>query len=397
MPAELPDDPQLEDSRDALRKAQLPDSRPDRHLPDSADSIFLLPAGARPQPPGINQSDLPIFHQDWWIRIARGSSYYRGMRIVDGDAVLGKLTYILTRNPGFFQAQDPHWSHLGGPVIDERLSRHEQAEVVHRLLGYLPRWCSGYFVCNPNTNYADLVRDAFRAAGFSHTLQTTYVRHPSDGAVLEVRKGKHNGHIRRASKKLDCVEIGAMEFVRFFSANLKARGKRSYSPLEVVLRLTQEAVRRGQARVIAARSKDTGATTDESGGTVYDAAIVYVWDHSHCYYWMSTCRPATTHHGYPKPHPDAIKLLAVHAMEHAQDMNLIFDADGVTTPGSENLYRNMFGLRKEACRDVFQRTTTLERIVKKIGRKSKQWTSSGASEPAVAGQEASSDVEGYRW
>ena len=55
-------------------------------------------------------------------------------------------------------------------------------------------------------------------------------------------------------------------------------------------------------------------------------------------------------------------------MEDAQAMNLIFDTDGVTTRGSENLYRNMFGLRDEEYRDVFQRATILEKLHQKCRR-----------------------------
>jgi len=321
----------------------------------------------------LNQSDLPIFNQDWWITIARGSSDYRELRIVDGDVVLGKLPYVLSRSLGLFQAHDPHWSHLGGPIVDERLSRKEQAEVVQQLLAKFPRWCSGYFVCDSNRSYADLVRDAFNGAGFEHTAETTYVRYPTDAPVTNLRKGKHNGHIRRAAQKLECVGISATEFVRFYEANLKAKRKTSYAPLEIVTRLTNEAVRRGQARAIAAKPKDSKATANEGGVALYDAAIVYVWDQARCYYWMSTYRPHSSKNGYPKPDPDAIKFLAMHAMQHAQEMKLIFDVDGVTTPGSENLYRNMFGLRKEERRDVFQRITALERFVRNVVRKSKRW------------------------
>ena len=336
--------------------------------------MILLPSdGKRTSGSDPNQSHLPIFNQDWWITIARGSSDYRELRVVDGDAVLGKLPYVLSRNYGFLQAHDPHWSHLGGPILDERLSRKEQAEVVQQLLAKFPRWCSGYFVCDPNRSYADLVRDAFKRAGFEHTAQTTYVRYPTDVPVTNLRKGKHNGHIRRASQKLDCVDISATEFVRFYEANLKARTKTSYAPLEIVTRLADEAVRRGQARAIAARPRHSSATANHNGFALYDAAIVYVWDQSRCYYWMSTHRPHSPDNSYPKPHPDAIKFLAMHAMQHAQEMKLIFDVDGVTTPGSLNLYRNMFGLRKEERRDVFQRTTALERFVRNVVRKSKRW------------------------
>lgn len=56
------------------------------------------------------------------------------------------------------------------------------------------------------------------------------------------------------------------------------------------------------------------------------------------------------------------------AMENAQAMDLIFDADGVSTPGADNLYRNIFGLRIEQSRDVFLRATILERFRQKYQR-----------------------------
>ena len=57
-----------------------------------------------------------------------------------------------------------------------------------------------------------------------------------------------------------------------------------------------------------------------------------------------------------------MKLLVVNAMEHAQNMGLVFDADGVVSPGADNMYRNILGLRIEERRDVFRRLDTLERI-----------------------------------
>ena len=96
--------------------------------------------------------------------------------------------------------------------------------------------------------------------------------------------------------------------------------------------------------------------------SVYDAAIVYAWDNRRCYYWLSTTRFHAAENTHQRPHPDAIKLLALRAMEDAKSMKLVFDADGVTTPGTQNLYRNMFGLREEIRRDVFQRSTLLEQL-----------------------------------
>jgi hypothetical protein len=73
---------------------------------------------------------------------------------------------------------------------------------------------------------------------------------------------------------------------------------------------------------------------------VLDAAICIVWDKERCYYWLSTHRKDS--------HPDAIKLLITAAMKYASKMGLIFDADGVTTPGSERLYKTIFKMPNEA-------------------------------------------------
>jgi hypothetical protein len=317
----------------------------------------------------IDQSGLPIFNQNWWINVARRAPEYRELTVIHGDVVVGQLPFVLLRGRlGLLRGQDPHWSHLGGPIVDQRLSRTEQAEVIRSLIEQLPRSASFCFVCNPELSYADLVRSAFKQSGFDHATQITYLRHPSDGDVLDARKSKHKGHFKRAAKELECVDVSAKEFVQFFAANLKAREKTSYSPLETMTALIDEAISRGQARAIAAKRVSRCQSPNHDRWAFYDAAIVYVWDKTRCYYWLSTHRSASKDNSEAKPHPDATKLLVMKAMENAQAMDLIFDADGVSTPGADNLYRNIFGLRIEQSRDVFLRATILERFRQKYQR-----------------------------
>lgn len=116
----------------------------------------------------------------------------------------------------------------------------------------------------------------------------------------------------------------------------------------------------------------------------YGAAIAYVWDRNRCYYWLSTHRVPSARNSYTKTHPDATKLLALRAMEHAQEMNLIFDSHGVTTPGTENLYRNVFGMRLEQRREIFWRATALERLHQRLREKFKPMVG-GHSAAAVTG------------
>lgn len=315
------------------------------------------------------RSELSIFSQDWWLELAREHPDFRELKVVRGGRVIGRLPFVISRNRiGLARGHDPYWSHLGGPTLDSTLTRFEQTNTIRSLLAQLPQWASFCFVCDPNLNYADLVRHAFISAGFTHSTQITYVRLP-EGDVLNPRKSKHRGHIRRAAKYLDCVDISAADFVRFMDTNLKASGRRSYAPLNSLPQILKSALDRGCARAIAAKcAKGTGFSSP-AGASLYDAAIAYIWDDSRCYYWLSTNRSASEHDDTPAPHPDATKLLIVKAMEHAQEMNLIFDVDGVVTSGSHHLYRNVLGLRTQQHRDIFLRMNSLERIYGSIRRK----------------------------
>jgi hypothetical protein len=213
---------------------------------------------------GIDQSALPIFNQDWWIHIARGSSQYRELRVIRRGVVVGRLPFVLSRSRlGLLRGQDPHWSHLGGPIVDQGLGRAEQVEVIRSLLEQLPKGVSFNFVCNPDLSYADLVRSAFQESGFAHATQVTYLRLPSEGEVLNTRKSKHKGHIKRAAKELDCVDISAKEFAKFFETNLKASKKKSYSPLDTMTFLIDEAVSRGQAHAVAAMRNSRSQSVDD--------------------------------------------------------------------------------------------------------------------------------------
>lgn len=324
---------------------------------------------------GVTKSDLAIFHQDWWIRIASASSDYRELKIFRGSDVVGRLAFVFTRNRlGLISGHNPYWSHLGGPIVDQRLNRSEQADVIRSLVGQLPRWASFNFVCDPNLSYADLVRGAFSAAGFEHSSQITYVRFPGDDSIWNTRKSKHRGHIKRAEKSLECIQITPKEFVQFFETNLNARKERSYAPLHTLTSLIEEAVARGCARAIAARQAFPRESSNNHHAFSYDAAIIYLWDHARCYYWLSTRRLLTAESNGTKPHPDAIKLLAAKAMEHAQAMDLIFDVDGVVTPGADYLYRNIFGLGKEQHRDVFERINPVDRLYQNCRKRFRMMT-----------------------
>lgn len=315
------------------------------------------------QEPQQARIDLSVFHQEWWLEVARRFPGFCELRVLDGNHVVGRLPFVRWRNRlGLAFGHDLYWAHLGGPVVEQGLSDSEKRKVIRSLVAQLPRRTTLGFVCDTTLDYAQIVRDAFVEAGFEHSTQITYVRPPGERDVLDERKRKHRGHIKRAAKYLDCVDITPSEFTEFLETNLKARGKQSYAPLGMLPTLIEEALRRGCGRIIAAKPR-AAALGDRP--LPYDAAIAYVWDRRRCYYWLSTHRTASAENVSDKPHPDAVKLLMVTAMEHAQAMNLIFDADGVVSPGADHLYRSILGLSTVERRDVFRRSSTLERIYQK--------------------------------
>jgi len=328
------------------------------------------------QEPKRVRFDLSGFHEEWWLDIAKKASDYHELKVNLGGRIVGRLPFVLWRNRlGLSFGQDPYWAHLGGPIVEEELGASEKAKVIRDLVRQLPRRTSFSFVCDPTLSYSDLVRKAFIDGGFEHSAQTTYVRLPEEGDVLSERKRKHRGHIKRAAKSLASVDITAKEFVQFFEANLGAKGKRSYAPLQMLPQLIEQALTRGRGRVIAALPNSMNPGVGCRSRLPFDAAIVYIWDDRRCYYWLSTHRIAGGDDPLGKPHPDAVKLLLVNAMEHAQAMNLVFDADGVVTPGSDHLYSKILGMKIEERRDVFRRLSTLERIYQQSRLKLMQWRS----------------------
>jgi hypothetical protein len=294
-------------------------------------------------------------------------------RVLEDGVVLGLLPYAVNRNRlGIRFGGNPHWSRLGGPIVSQTLNDDKKIDVVRQLIAQLPRRVSFHFVCDPHLNDVEIIRQVFKEAGFKHTCRTTYLQPPQDAGVMVRLNKKHRTHIRSANKKLDIIQINANEFTTFYQANLDAAGKKAYSPLNVARDLLAESLsaQDPRARIFAARRKKNG---DSSEYPPLDAAIACIWDNSRYYFWMATRRIHSEGSPHEKPHPDATKLLIVKATEHAQELGLTFDADGVTSPGTENLYKRILGLPHKEFREDFLRTTRIALLYERYRYKIKMF------------------------
>ena len=272
----------------------------------------------------IDQSLLPVFQQDWWLETVRREGNYHDAMVFKDDALVGRLPYVVRRTKvGLRWGAAPGWSHLGGPIVSPSLSEEEKLEVLGRLIAQLPANVSYGFVCSPYADDDGLIRRAFASAGFRRLSETTYAQDPSGDDVLTRIKRKHRLHLEAAARALDVVEIGENEFIQFYSVNLSEAAMAAHRSLETARALIAAGRTRNspQIAIFAARKKAVAAPLD--------AAIACAWDRKRYYYWMSTRRRQGSH-------PDAIKLLILHAMAHARSLGLIFDTDGCSTPGSQD-------------------------------------------------------------
>jgi len=316
----------------------------------------------RPSTQGMRHAGLAVFQQPWWLEIARRGEDYRELHVHQDGIVAGSLGFVVaTNHVGNRLGFPPIWSHLGGPVVDQALDRSERSGLIRRLVAQLPRNISFKFVCDPNASDADLISHAFREVGFEHRTETTYVQRAQDPDILSRLSSKHKGHLRRADRDLEVVQLDADRFIKFYRSNLEAAGKQSYASLEnardlIAIGQQDDAPR---VRVFAARPR--------SAGSPWDAAIACAWDDQRYYLWMLTRRRLLggLSNG-DKPHGDAVKLLIFKATQHARSLNLAFDVDGATTEGAKNLYDDILKFPLVESRDVFIRDTGFYKLYKHL-------------------------------
>jgi hypothetical protein len=300
----------------------------------------------------IDRLRLTIFQQGRWLKIAKGSARLKEVQVFGTNgAVIGSLTYIVQRNSlGIPLGRGPDLSRVSGPILGKNLSDEEKLVVLIKLIKKLPN-ISFTFCIADHTPDASLIRHAFKCAGFKCFEQLNYSQPPE--AVVSRLGAKLREHIRQAHSKLNVISIGPDEFINFYRANLNVANKKSYFSLEIAKKLITTGISSGSpwARIIASSRKVPERSSEQR---VIDAAICVVWDNERCYYWLSTRRKDS--------HPDAIKLLIVTAMKHARRLGLVFDADGVNTPGTQRLFETIFRMPIKESRHIFIRTSRFFKV-----------------------------------
>jgi hypothetical protein len=258
----------------------------------------------------------PVFLEEWWLNAATDSQW-NAATVTRNGRVVGWLPYAQSRNMGFSFCGQPPLVRLLCPQIEEFDGKLESVErerfhVECELIESLPPASCHRFMLPPHEGNAL----AWQAQGFDTTVEHTFVvdADVSDSDRWSQMRNKTRNSIRRAEKSLQVREIEAAEFSRHYEAILgdDVPGQNRTA----ARRLAAAAIERGHGRALAA----VGQT-----GPV-QAAVLFVWDSTDYYYFLSTRRENNAE-------PGAVSLLVWNGLLDAWQRKLRFDFDGVSSRG----------------------------------------------------------------
>jgi Acetyltransferase (GNAT) domain len=263
-----------------------------------------------------------IFHEDWWLNAAANGDY-EVAEVLNGGHVVGRLPYRITRRFGMKWCTQPELTYFLGPAVNEgtgnintRFMR--RLEITCDLLRKLPGVNFMQFRCHRGIQ--DVI--PFQDLGFLTTVQFTHEIHPAPADELW-RKIYHKKRrvILRATEKMSSSTLDDPAlFMRFYEANLGARGIKNKMNVPTCCRVIEACLARNRGRILAAFDQ----------GKNLAAAIFYVWDNAVSYYMMTT-RMLTSDSG-------TVSALVWQSMQDAAQRQLIFDLGGLSDARSVLFY-----------------------------------------------------------
>jgi hypothetical protein len=267
-----------------------------------------------------------VFHETWWLDAASGGDYDEVL-VRAGGRVVGRLPFSIIKMPARCGlCTMPNLTHFLGPAIDagegaaaNRALKYDG--ILRELVSRLPPHTGFYQKLHRET--ADTL--VFQDHGYRTTVQFTYELAPAAPAdIWAAMRDKTRNVIRRAEEK---YTVGSLhdpaEFAAIYDRNLKSRGMSNY--YRRIVQICDAALQRDAGRIIVAR--------DQSGQIA--AAIFYVWDARTAYYLLSTRSDNAAN--------CAVSLLIWQAIQDTLTRGLLFDFDGVATPGSRLFYTGFGG------------------------------------------------------
>lgn len=268
----------------------------------------------------------PVFLEDWWLNAATDGSW-DAVTLQQGGRLIGWLPYARLRHMGFSTCGTAELTRLVYPLVDVTGSKSETVErerfkIESELIERLPEASCHRFMLSPNAGNAL----AWQAQGFDTHLEHTFIvdAHLSDSERWQQMRNKTRNVIRRAEEQLQAQPVDAGAFLREYRANLGAGVSAAH--LNAVRLLTETALERGQGRALAAIAPGGGM----------QAAVLFVWDGTDYYYFLSTRNSNDAELG-------AVAMLVWNGLLDAWARKLRFDFDGVSSLGRMRFLQSFGG------------------------------------------------------
>jgi hypothetical protein len=233
-----------------------------------------------------------------------------------GGNVVGRLPYRIQKKPfGVTVLDMPTLVHTLGPVVAPEFAGAnfprslKEVTIIRDLLAQLPK--ASHIVFRLHGGITNTL--AFEAAGFTTCPNYTVEIKPDTADVLwRQMRDKTRNSIRRAQERLHIeVSTDVETFIDFYVGNLQYAGRNSHYDRALSLRLVSECLKRGVGRILVAKGENDQI----------QAGIFTMWDSTKEYYFMSTRRQDSIN--------GAVSLLIWEALQHASQLGLILDMDGI--------------------------------------------------------------------
>lgn len=127
-----------------------------------------------------DRQNATLFHEPWWLKAASDGRYAE-VEGWGGEAVVGRLPFVVTSRYGFTQLTMPPFTHLLGPIVESGDGKHQtmlktRVGIVRQLIGKLPKHDFFFQISDPSCDGGFALADglAFQECGFDVKQQYTF-------------------------------------------------------------------------------------------------------------------------------------------------------------------------------------------------------------------------------
>ncbi len=295
-----------------------------------------------------------------WNKLSHRAAVYNVGETTTFISNIDKLDYFVGRDDqGILRGGNLHWDYLQN-VCNPFVSNDQKYKKLCRILAQLPGNVSFAFKVSPDLQDGDVVRAAFKRAGFSNIRNKTflYFGDASEGDPIKKIKSDSRTKVNSARRDMELTTMSLDAFFKFYNDNLIADNKEPH----FFLNIDEVTIKKGAKNVEVTAARRKGLRED---GTPYpiEAAICCGIGKDGYYKLMRITYSGEGTGVIPHaPHKHALKMLVVETMRRSAELNMVLDVDGATVGGG-TLY-SRFGVFREVLRDEYKRKTAQTFICK---------------------------------